>query len=275
MKKFLNLGCGARICSDPRWVHVDFVSSHNGVIRHNLLEGIPFPDASFDVVYSSHVLEHFRREDGKCLVRECCRVIRSGGIVRVAVPDLEQICRLYLSALERIRAGDDTYRSRYDWMMLEMYDQAVRTRPGGEMGEYLIRKDLPDREFILSRIGGTGRGIIDGAPLRVEPCGERRGERKKPGGRRSWREWNRALFLDREERDAIDLGRFRLGGEVHQWMYDEYSLGHLLQESGFEEVRRCDAAGSRIPQWGTFLLDLDPGGTEHAPNSIYVEGTRP
>jgi len=52
MEKFLNPGCGARICSDPRWVHVDFVSSHNRVIGHNLLEGIPFPDASFDVVYN-------------------------------------------------------------------------------------------------------------------------------------------------------------------------------------------------------------------------------
>lgn len=274
MEKFLNLGCGARICSDPRWVHVDFVSSHNRVIGHNLLEGIPFPDASFEVVYSSHVLEHFRREDGSRFVRECCRVIRSGGTLRVAVPDLEQICRLYLSALERIRAGEDAYRSRYDWMMLEMYDQAVRTRPGGEMGEYLARKDLPDREFILSRIGGTGRDIIDDAPLRVRTCGERRGERKEPGGRRSWREWKRTLFLDRGEREAIDLGRFRLGGEVHQWMYDEYSLGRLLRESGFGEVRRCDAADSRIPRWGTFFLDTDTDGTEHAPNSVYMEAVR-
>src|SRR5512134_948746 len=103
MEKFLNLGCGSRICGDPRWVNVDSVSTRNGVIRHNLLEGIPFPAGSFDAVYSSHVFEHFRREDGKHLARECHRVMRTGGVVRIAVPDLEQACRLYLSALEGIR----------------------------------------------------------------------------------------------------------------------------------------------------------------------------
>jgi hypothetical protein len=162
--------------------------------------------------------------------------------------------------------------------MLEMYDQAVRTRPGGEMGEYLLRKDLPDREFILSRIGGTGREIIDGpaggASSLAEPAGESRGRRRKAGGRRRWQEWKRALVLNREERTAIALGLFRLGGEVHQWMYDEWSLGELLRNAGFPSVRRCTAAESGIPGWAGFRLDVDPDGMEHAPNSLYMEGTR-
>jgi hypothetical protein len=32
--------------------------------RVNLLAGFPFPDNYFDVVYSSHVLEHFTRDQG-------------------------------------------------------------------------------------------------------------------------------------------------------------------------------------------------------------------
>lgn len=272
MGKFLNLGCGARTCPDPDWVHVDFASRAPDVIRHDLLEGIPFPDGSFDAAYASHVLEHFNRKDGERFLRECHRVIRTGGVVRIAVPDLERICRLYLEYLAKLRENDPSWRDRYDWMMLELLDQSVRTRSGGEMLEHLRREDL-DTEFILSRIGGTGRDII--AACREEA---RRGNRvggKSPRGLRRLRALRRNLLLGRKEREALELGLFRMGGEIHQWMYDEYSLGDLLCRAGFTAVRRCSASESSIPGWEGYGLDVDPDGMEHAPNSLYMEGTRP
>ncbi|MFN9648236.1 MAG: methyltransferase domain-containing protein, partial [Pseudanabaena sp.] len=57
--KLLNLGCGHRFHS--AWTNIDFRSNNENVIAHNLLKGIPFPDQSFDVIYHSHVLEHFSR----------------------------------------------------------------------------------------------------------------------------------------------------------------------------------------------------------------------
>ena len=51
----LNLGCGDRY--HPDWTNINFTSTGGGVIAHNLKQGIPFPDESFDVVYHSHVLE--------------------------------------------------------------------------------------------------------------------------------------------------------------------------------------------------------------------------
>ena len=40
--ELLNLGCGTRF--HPSWTNVDFVSTGNNVIAHNLLNGIPFED---------------------------------------------------------------------------------------------------------------------------------------------------------------------------------------------------------------------------------------
>jgi hypothetical protein len=140
------------------------------------------------------------------------------------------------------------------------------------MLEYLRREEL-DEGFILSRIGGTGREIL--AACREESRKGSRGGEKPPGGPRRLRVLRRNLLLDRKERKAVDLGLFRLGGEVHQWMYDEWSLGELLRDAGFLEVRRCSATESGIPGWVGFGLDIDPDGMEHAPNSLYLEGTRP
>lgn len=275
----LNLGCGSRYLADPGWTNVDFVSTGAHVIAHDLLQGIPFPEGTFDAVYHSHVLEHFRREDAKRFLGECRRVLVPGGTLRVVVPDLEQICRLYLVALEKAMAGDPAWRRRYEWMMIELFDQAVRTTPGGEMERHLRSLEPADREFILARIGGVGRAMASVGE--AAPPGK--ADRGKP------RPWNRKamsivhavrrsaafLFLSRREKEALGLGLFRLGGEIHQWMYDGYSLSERLAEAGFEGVRRCGARESSIPGWATCGLDVGPDGFEHAPNSAYMEGTRP
>jgi predicted SAM-dependent methyltransferase len=82
---YLNLGCGKRYHCN--WTNVDFTAIGEDVIGHNLLNGIPFKDESFDAIYHSHVLEHFSKNDGLAFIRECFRVIRIGGVIRIAVPD--------------------------------------------------------------------------------------------------------------------------------------------------------------------------------------------
>lgn len=98
VREYLNLGCCNRYCLG--WTNVDCVSHSSAVISHDLSKGIPFKDASFQVVYHSHLLEHFSKNCGQGLLLECFRVLKPGGIIRVAVPDLERIVREYLNAFE-------------------------------------------------------------------------------------------------------------------------------------------------------------------------------
>src|ERR1700730_4755324 len=99
MKIYLNLGCGYHF--HPDWVNLDLQPSVPQVRRWDLRKRLPFDDASVDFVYHSHVLEHFSRKEGQKFMRECHRVLRPGGIIRVAVPDLERIAKLYLESMER------------------------------------------------------------------------------------------------------------------------------------------------------------------------------
>jgi predicted SAM-dependent methyltransferase len=67
------------------------------VHRHNVLKGLPFADNSVDFIYSSHTFEHFTYQQSLALTKECLRVLKPEGILRLVVPDLEQIVRDYLA----------------------------------------------------------------------------------------------------------------------------------------------------------------------------------
>jgi predicted SAM-dependent methyltransferase len=58
-------------------------------------EPFPLPDTSFDLVYSEHMLEHLSYTEGQRCLRECFRVLRPGGRIRIATPSLERLARLY------------------------------------------------------------------------------------------------------------------------------------------------------------------------------------
>jgi predicted SAM-dependent methyltransferase len=67
------------------------------VRRHDVRKGLPFSDNSVLYIYSSHAFEHFTWAESQAIARDCYRVLQPGGILRVAVPDLELIAREYLA----------------------------------------------------------------------------------------------------------------------------------------------------------------------------------
>lgn len=62
---------------------------------------LPYRSGSVDAVYSSHTLEHLYLDEAKQVVAEAARVLRSGGIIRLALPDARQWAR------ELLRDEDD------------------------------------------------------------------------------------------------------------------------------------------------------------------------
>ena len=144
---YLNLGCGATYHKD--WTNVDFVSNSEEVLAHNLLLGIPFPDNNFSVVYHSHVLEHFPKDKAREFIKECYRVSKPGAIIRVAIPDLEQIALNYIKYLNDSLSGLSGAAEKYDWTMLELFDQVVRSKTGGEMIEYIKDTSNQNDSFLL------------------------------------------------------------------------------------------------------------------------------
>lgn len=282
--KFLNLGCGSNFSSESEWTNVNFVATGVSVIAHNLLNGIPFENNYFDVVYHSHVLEHFTKSDAKKFLIECLRVLKPDGIFRIAVPDLERIAKEYLTNLELALGGDMDAAHNYEWIKLELYDQTVRNESGGDMAKYIFQKDVPNEGYVFERIGEEGRN------LRKSYLQSQERSKNIPASRESSRSskepmlgiiksWLKKKFFQEEieyfknlEKEA-SIGKFRLGGEIHQWMYDRYSLSKLLGEVGFSNIEVKDAFTSKIPGWNNYELETK-NGVIYKPDSLFMEAIK-
>ncbi len=246
----LNLGCGFHF--HPDWENVDFVAATPQVKAHNLREGVPYQDNSFDVVYHSHVLEHFPKNDAPKFINECYRVLKPEGILRIAFPDLETIAREYLSNMEDAMKGNPDAAEKYNWIMLEMYDQTVRNFSGGEMLKHWLKNPVPAYKYIVERLGAEATNFIDSVQKN--------------------REYHRNKAV--EPTDPKAVGTFRMSGEVHQWMYDRYSAGKLLKDAGFRFVKVCKANESFIPGFEKYGLDVLADGRVRKPDSLFMEAVK-
>ncbi len=84
----LHLGCGHNLIDG--WVNIDLDDPGGKAdLRWDLTRGIPVDDHSCDFIYCEHLLEHLAVHQGTALLRECRRVLRHGGVLRVAMPSLD------------------------------------------------------------------------------------------------------------------------------------------------------------------------------------------
>ena len=282
MKK-LNLGCGS--CFDFDWVNLDYIKSNENIIECDLNKGIPYNNNEIDIIYHSHLLEHFSKPNGIEFLRECYRVLKPGGIIRVVVPDLERIATEYLKNLRGALKGDPISIHNYNWIMLELYDQTVRNSSGGEMAEYLAREDIPNMDYVLSRIGDEGKGLHNNYLNHMKNNINKQKsliqsllkviKRVNQIPRTFLKEtlFKKEKELLRKEIKALNIGRFRLSGEIHQWMYDQYSLTELLKSVGFKEVKIVSAFSSSIPDWNKYQLDVKDG-LVRKPDSLFLEALK-
>ncbi|MEI6398659.1 MAG: methyltransferase domain-containing protein [Pseudomonadota bacterium] len=278
----LNIGCGATF--HPAWVNIDMNSPHENVRSVNILKGIPFPDSVFKVVYSSHVLEHLGRQQAEDLLRECGRVLSPGGVIRLVLPDLEVIVREYIRLLDGVVAGKKELEADYQWIVMELLDQLVRGQPGGEMGRLLKGMKPAERDYVRRRLGreadsfwveGSGSGVQAAPRFTVTPkkfiqlaFSATSALRRKITGMLIY------LVGGRQAYDAFHIGLFRTSGEVHQWMYDRFSIRLLLERVGFSDVRILSAFESQIPEFSKYSLDAI-NGEIRKPDSFFIEAKLP
>lgn len=80
----------------PGWLNTDFILESSGVVYLDATQKFPFPDHAFDYIVSEHMIEHIDYASGQAMLRECFRVLKPGGTIRLTTPDLQVLARLCL-----------------------------------------------------------------------------------------------------------------------------------------------------------------------------------
>ena len=88
----VNLGCGWRNFGKD-WHHVDG-GDYDHLDSHDIFN-LPFSNNSVDLIYASHVIEYFDREEIIPILSEWKKKLKKKGTLRLAVPNFKEIARLY------------------------------------------------------------------------------------------------------------------------------------------------------------------------------------
>jgi len=97
----LQLGAGHKIL--PGWFNTDYFPRPD-ISFIDVTKTFPVPPASFNFIFTEHHIEHISYKHAVFMVKECYRVLRPGGLIKINTPDLKNSVRFYLD--ENLNNGE-------------------------------------------------------------------------------------------------------------------------------------------------------------------------
>jgi len=151
-KAKLQVGCGNNFLNG--WLNADIVS---GDIYLNAERRMPFKANTFDFIFCEHLIEHLIKESGLKFLKECHRILKTGGVIRITAPDLEKIIDLYYDRNKYVKRQE----------LIEKYGKGAQLQPCELFNDYMHNwghKFIYDKNLIaltLATIGFTDITFCD------------------------------------------------------------------------------------------------------------------
>jgi len=99
----INMGCGWRNFGHD-WIHIDGGDYEHLDYKTGVIEIPQLENESADLIYASHVIEYFDRNEVTEVLLEWKRILKPGGTLRLAVPNFAILSSLYLEG--KIKLGN-------------------------------------------------------------------------------------------------------------------------------------------------------------------------
>jgi predicted SAM-dependent methyltransferase len=90
--KKMQIGCGKNLLEG--WLNTDLIHSAT-VVYLDAGQSFPAETETFDFIYSEHLFEHLNVEQQINMLNEGYRILKKGGIMRIAMPNLEFLYNIY------------------------------------------------------------------------------------------------------------------------------------------------------------------------------------
>lgn len=138
----LHIGCGNNYFEG--WLNGD-LDTPGADFNHDVRKKFPFASRSFTHIYNEHFIEHLSQEEGLFVFREFYRLLKPGGIVRVATLDLDYLVFKYISSWKS-QNWIRTYN--YEWIHTRAEMLNICFREWGH--KYLYNKEEMRRLLVLA-----------------------------------------------------------------------------------------------------------------------------
>lgn len=99
----LHIGCGKHVLVG--WLNTDFLPYCPNIVHLDATRPFAFDDATFDYVYSEHMIEHISYQAGQHMLKECHRVLNASGKIRISTPDLAFLLDLYQNKKSQLQVN--------------------------------------------------------------------------------------------------------------------------------------------------------------------------
>lgn len=203
----------------------------------------PIESSDFDLVYSSHTLEHLSTPAIENTLSECFRVLKPGGTLRIEVPDMDLIM------------------NHYERGNLEWFEEVLNPR------EWTVDTPWRDNTYVSER-------VPEGFELEFYLIHTFATHLAKNYYNDLSFEQVRSDADDLPEREFFEryVSRVEQGWQrespLHQNWFTNDRLKSLLKSSGFSQVQESACRQSTVPEMCFPEFDTRPR------YSVYVEGTK-
>lgn len=85
------------------WINVDIDAGSLPDVLADLSAGLPFRDGSVDLMHTEDFIDQLELEGAEAFLRECHRILKPGGVIRILTPDVEKLCRMYVNEPEALK----------------------------------------------------------------------------------------------------------------------------------------------------------------------------
>lgn len=89
----LQIGCGNNAVDG--WLNTDINPINQSIAFLDARKEFPFKDNTFSYIYSEHIFEHLKFSESCNMISECFRTLKPNGIIRLAIPHVDFLFKLY------------------------------------------------------------------------------------------------------------------------------------------------------------------------------------
>lgn len=266
-KLLLNIACGEVYSKNKSWINIDIASNSKNVKKYNILSKLPFASNSVDAIYCSHFLEHIPINKVNDFLLECHRILKKNGVMRLVLPDFEALSREYL---KQIKLKNFKYSKI---VLLSIIDQCVRKKPGGELDKY-YRRLIEEKESRKDEINFIN--YLNGVNFKNKNK-KKKNSLQKIGliylfiWEKLFLYWIKlaTYILPKSFKDQnISFART---GEIHQWVWDYFTLKEFLVSAGFKKVFKMTFDKTKYKGSKLYKFDVDKKIKVRGIESMYIE----